>query len=57
MLGTISVLSLVCGVAVACAADYAPAHAAAFERCGGGLLIVGLTLIGLALGETFPIAS
>jgi hypothetical protein len=56
MLGILSAMSLVCGVGVACAADYRPRHALAFERCGGGLLVAGLLMLGACLGAACPIA-
>jgi hypothetical protein len=55
MLGILSVISLIGGVGAACATEYAPAHVAALERCGGGLLVAGLALLGVALGGMAPI--
>jgi hypothetical protein len=49
-------MSLAGGVAAACAAEYAPARVAVLERWGGGLLVVGLALLGCALGAALPIA-
>lgn len=40
---------LLSGVGAACAAPYAPMHVAAFERCGGILMVTGLALLGAAL--------
>ena len=56
MVGVLSLISVVSGVGVACAAEYAPSHVAVLERCGGGLLVAGLALLGLALGAASPIA-
>jgi hypothetical protein len=56
MVGVLSFISLVGGVGAACATDYAPSHVAALERWGGGLLVAGLALLGVALGGAFPIA-
>ena len=55
MIAFLSVTSLVAGVGVACAADYAPAHVATLENWGGGLLMAGLALLGVALGAAAPI--
>ena len=51
----LSLMSLILGVGVACAADYAPSHVAAFESWGGGLLVAGLALLGVALGPALQI--
>jgi hypothetical protein len=49
-------MSLVLGVGAACAADYAPKHVVAtLESWGGGLLVTGLALLGVALGAAAPI--
>ncbi|MGD0722403.1 MAG: hypothetical protein ABR970_15305 [Roseiarcus sp.] len=56
MLVIVSAMSLAGGVAAACAAEYAPARVAVLERWGGGLLVVGLALLGCALGAALPIA-
>jgi hypothetical protein len=56
MVGILSFTSLIGGVVVACASEYAPSHVAVLERCGGGLLAAGLALMGVALGGAFPIA-
>ena len=55
MIALLSMTSLVAGVGVACAADYAPARVAALESWGGGLLVAGLALLGVALGAAAPI--
>lgn len=55
MVGILSLISLVGGVGAACASEYAPAHVATLERCGGGLLVAGLALLGAALGGLAPI--
>jgi hypothetical protein len=55
MIAFLSVTSLVAGVGIACAADYAPARVATLESWGGGLLMAGLALLGVALGHAGPI--
>lgn len=55
MVGILSFVSLLGGVGVACATDYLPTQAVALERWGGGLLVAGLALLGVALGGAFPI--
>jgi len=55
MVGVLSLISVIGGVAIAAASDYAPAHVAVLERCGGGLLLAGLALLGAALGGMAPI--
>jgi hypothetical protein len=55
MVAILSLISLIGGVGAACATEYAPSHVAALERCGGGLLIAGLALLGVALGGVAPI--
>ena len=40
---------LIAGVGAASAVPYAPAHAAALERCGGFLMIAGLASLGACL--------
>jgi hypothetical protein len=55
MIAFLSVTSLFAGVGVACAADYAPTRVAALETWGGGLLLAGLALLGVALGAAAPI--
>ena len=49
MLGATSMISILSGAALAVAATRFPAHAAALERCGGALLVLGLALLGGAL--------
>jgi hypothetical protein len=53
MLSATIVSCLLAGVGVSCAAPYVPAHIAAFERCGGILMVTALALFGAAL----PIAG
>jgi hypothetical protein len=55
MVGVLSLISVIGGVGIAAASDYAPAHVAVLERCGGGLLLAGLALLGAALGGMAPI--
>jgi hypothetical protein len=52
----LSLISLIGGIGAACATEYAPYHVAALERCGGGLLVAGLALLGAALGGIAPMA-
>jgi hypothetical protein len=55
MIALLSMTSLIAGVGVACAADYAPTRVAILESWGGGLLMAGLALLGVALGAAAPI--
>lgn len=41
-----SILSLILGVGLACAAEFVPTRIAAFESWGGTLLVTGLALLG-----------
>jgi hypothetical protein len=52
-----SFTTIILGVGAACAADYAPRHVAILERWGGGLLVGGLALLGVALESALPIIS
>lgn len=45
----ISLVSLVCGVTLACVSLRDPARAAALERWSGLCLVLGLSLLGVAL--------
>jgi hypothetical protein len=54
MVALLGVTSLLAGVGVACAADYAPARVAAMESWGGRLLVAGLALLGMAFGAIDP---
>jgi hypothetical protein len=49
MLTAFIVSCLIAGIGAACAVPYAPAHAAALERCGGILMIAGLASFGACL--------
>ena len=49
MLGAISLISMLCGESLACAAAKVPSHVVALERCGGALLVLGLALLGGAM--------
>jgi hypothetical protein len=49
MIAAASLLSLVLGTALACAAERVPTQLRVLESSGGALLIVGLALIGSAL--------
>jgi hypothetical protein len=49
MRGVASLISIVCGAALATAAPRFPAHAAKLERWGGSLLVLGLAILGTAL--------
>ena len=55
MVALFSFVSLTLGVGAACATSYAPGRVAALERWGGGLLVVGLALLGAALGSSAPV--
>lgn len=50
MIVLLSMVSLVVGAGVACTADYAPNHVVILESWGGGLLMAGLAMLGVALG-------
>lgn len=49
MIGTLSISVLCSGVALVAAARRLPAHAPVLERCGGGLMVAGLLLLGTCL--------
>jgi hypothetical protein len=49
LVSAVSLISVVIGVAFACAAERVPAHRVALERAGGVLLLAGLAVFGGAL--------
>jgi hypothetical protein len=51
MLFALSLMSLIAGTSLACAAQRMPLHRVSFEQWGGTLFVSGLTL----LGATLPI--
>jgi len=53
VLAAVSLMSLVCGATLACAAPRYPSHLSTLERCGGGLLVAGLVMLGNVLPH-FP---
>ena len=52
MIAAVSLMSLLLGTALACAAERVPSRVEAFESSGGALLIAGLALIGSGLPFT-----
>jgi hypothetical protein len=51
MVATLSLMTLVSGGSLACAAARTPARAAVLERWGGFLLAAGLALLGAGLHQ------
>ncbi len=52
MIAAVSVMSLLLGTALACAADRLPSQVEVLESSGGALLLAGLALIGSGLPFT-----
>ncbi len=50
-LSLMSLMSLVAGTSLACAAQRLPAYAVSFEQWGGTLFVSGLALLGAALPQ------
>jgi hypothetical protein len=49
-----SLISIVAGATLACAAERVPSRVAVLETGGGALLVGGLVLLGSALGAVLP---
>jgi len=54
MVCVLSLIGIVMGAALACAAERVPSRVALLETGGGALLVAGLALLGSALGAGLP---